>query len=79
MRFEEEQTPRLIREKHVISELERLGDDWVNECLFDLGVERDSYDKELVKKILRFGYYTGAYTVLDFEPPGTGEDVQDSA
>lgn len=38
-------------------------DDWVEEVMWDYKLENTVYDKEIIKKILKFGYYTSVHTV----------------
>jgi hypothetical protein len=52
--------------EHIDKTLDSNLNDWVEETMFNFGVEKDSYDPELIKKVLRFGYYTGSFTVVDF-------------
>jgi hypothetical protein len=42
-------------------------DDWVKEVMFDYKLENKVCDKETIKKILKFGYYTGVYSVEEIQ------------
>jgi hypothetical protein len=46
-------------------------DDWVEEAMWDFKLDNGVFDREIVKKILRFGYYTAVYTLTEqgFENP----------
>ena len=44
---------------HFLSEI----DNWVEEVMWDYKLENKVCDKETIKKILKFGYYTALYDV----------------
>ena len=42
-------------------------DDWVEEVMWDYKLENTVYDKEIIKKILKFGYYTSVHAVEELQ------------
>ena len=41
-------------------------DDWVEEAMWDFKLDNGVFDREIVKKILRFGYYTAVSYLYDW-------------
>jgi hypothetical protein len=40
-------------------------DDWVDEAMWDFKLDKKSYDPEVIKKVMVFGYYTALNLAVD--------------
>ena len=52
--------------KHLETRLEDTAKDWAEEVMCDCGLDKNVYNKDDIVKIIRFGYMTCLYDVLDY-------------
>lgn len=48
-----------------VNKLNNTIDDWVDEAMWDFNLDKKSYDPEVIKKIMTFGYYTALNLIVD--------------